>query len=113
MLLAGQKSGIVHALDPDKEGAILWQTRVGKGGTSGGVQWGMAADGAQVYAATSDMDRKFQNRPLDPQRFVVDRNAAAASPRSGLPTAPRRGRPRRFPARPTRPPAAIRRTRRR
>ena len=75
VLLAGQKSGIVHALDPDKEGAILWQTRVGKGGTSGGVQWGMAADGAQVYAATSDMDRKFQNRPLDPQRFVVDRNA--------------------------------------
>ena len=30
---------------------------------------------AQVYAATSDMDRMFQNRPLDPQRFVVDRNA--------------------------------------
>ena len=75
VILAGQKSGIVHALDPDKQGAILWQTRVGKGGTSGGVQWGMAADGEQVYAATSDMDRTFQNRPLDPQRFVVDRNA--------------------------------------
>jgi polyvinyl alcohol dehydrogenase (cytochrome) len=75
VLLAGQKSGIVHALDPDKEGAVLWQTRVGKGGTSGGVQWGMAADGSQIYAATSDMDRVFQNRPLDPQRFVVNRNA--------------------------------------
>jgi polyvinyl alcohol dehydrogenase (cytochrome) len=75
MLLAGQKSGIVHALDPDKQGAILWQTRVGKGGTSGGVQWGMAADQRQVYAAVSDMNRTFQNRPLDPQRFVVDREA--------------------------------------
>jgi polyvinyl alcohol dehydrogenase (cytochrome) len=74
VILAGQKSGVVHALDPDKEGAVLWQTRVGKGGTSGGVQWGMAADGQQVYAATSDMARTFQNRPLDPQRFVVDRN---------------------------------------
>ena len=74
VILAGQKSGVVHAIDPDKEGAILWQTRVGKGGTSGGVQWGMAVDGTQVYAATSDMARKFQNRPLDPQRFVVDRN---------------------------------------
>jgi polyvinyl alcohol dehydrogenase (cytochrome) len=74
ILLAGQKSGIVHALDPDKEGAILWQTRVGKGGTSGGVQWGMAADAERVYAAVSDMDRTFQNRPLDPQRFFVDRN---------------------------------------
>lgn len=74
VLLAGQKSGIVHALDPDKQGAVLWQTRVGKGGTSGGVQWGMSADGTQVYAASSDMDRVFQNRPLDPQRFVVNRN---------------------------------------
>lgn len=74
VLLAGQKSGIVHALDPDKQGAILWQTRVGKGGTSGGVQWGMSADATHVYAASSDMDRVFQNRPLDPQRFVVNRD---------------------------------------
>lgn len=73
ILLAGQKSGIVHAIDPDRPDAILWQTRVGKGGTSGGVQWGMAADGQQVYAAVSDMDRTFQIRPLNPQRFVVDR----------------------------------------
>ncbi len=75
VLLAGQKSGVVHAIDPDKQGAILWQTRVGKGGTSGGIQWGMASDGQLVYAASSDMDRVFQNRPLDPQRFVVDRKA--------------------------------------
>jgi polyvinyl alcohol dehydrogenase (cytochrome) len=73
VLLAGQKSGIVFALDPDRKGDILWQTRVGKGGTSGGVQWGMAADSQRVYAAVSDMDRTFQNRPLDPQRFVVER----------------------------------------
>jgi polyvinyl alcohol dehydrogenase (cytochrome) len=73
ILLAGQKSGVVHAIDPDRPDVILWQTRVGKGGTSGGVQWGMAADGQQVYAAVSDMDRTFQIRPLNPQRFVVDR----------------------------------------
>jgi polyvinyl alcohol dehydrogenase (cytochrome) len=35
----------------------------------------MAADQRQVYAAVSDMNRTFQNRPLDPQRFVVDREA--------------------------------------
>jgi polyvinyl alcohol dehydrogenase (cytochrome) len=74
VILAGQKSGVVHAMDPDKEGAILWQTRVGKGGTSGGIQWGMAVDGTQVYAASSDMARTFQNRPLSAQRFVVERN---------------------------------------
>jgi polyvinyl alcohol dehydrogenase (cytochrome) len=58
VLLAGQKSGVVYALDPDRKGAILWQTRVGKGGTGGGVQWGMASDGQKVYAAVSDMVRK-------------------------------------------------------
>jgi len=58
VLLAGQKSGVVYALDPEHKGAILWQTRVGKGGTNGGVQWGMASDGQQVYAAVSDLVRK-------------------------------------------------------
>src|SRR6185437_8064313 len=41
VLLAGQKSGMVYALDPARKGEILWQTRVGRGGTNGGVQWGM------------------------------------------------------------------------
>jgi polyvinyl alcohol dehydrogenase (cytochrome) len=58
VLLAGQKSGVVYALDPDRKGEILWQTRVGKGGTNGGVQWGMASDGQNVYAAVSDLVRK-------------------------------------------------------
>ena len=58
VLLAGQKSGVVYALDPDRKGEVLWQTRVGKGGTNGGVQWGMASDGQKVYAAVSDLVRK-------------------------------------------------------
>jgi polyvinyl alcohol dehydrogenase (cytochrome) len=56
-LVAGQKSGIVHALDPDNNGEILWQTRVGQGGTMGGVQWGSAADSQNVYVANSDIGR--------------------------------------------------------
>jgi polyvinyl alcohol dehydrogenase (cytochrome) len=56
-LLAGQKSGIVHALDPDKQGEVLWQVRVGKGGTMGGVQWGSAADQSNIYVAVSDIKR--------------------------------------------------------
>lgn len=55
ILVAGQKSGVVYALDPDAKGKILWQTRVGKGGLNGGVQWGMASDGQKVYAAVSDV----------------------------------------------------------
>ena len=57
VLVAGQKSGVVHALDPDRNGEILWQERVGKGGINGGVQWGSAADAANVYVALSDLGR--------------------------------------------------------
>jgi polyvinyl alcohol dehydrogenase (cytochrome) len=55
ILAAGQKSGVVYALDPDQRGKILWQTRVAKGGVNGGVEWGMASDGQQIYAAASDL----------------------------------------------------------
>jgi polyvinyl alcohol dehydrogenase (cytochrome) len=54
-LIAGQKSGVVHAIDPDRDGAILWQRRIGRGGTLGGVQWGSATDGENVYVALSDV----------------------------------------------------------
>jgi len=57
IVAAGQKSGVVYALDPDQKGKILWQTRVGKGGVNGGIEWGMASDGQQVYAAISDLPR--------------------------------------------------------
>jgi polyvinyl alcohol dehydrogenase (cytochrome) len=69
LLLAGQKSGVVYAFDPEKNGAILWQSRVGQGGINGGVQWGMASDGQHVYAATSDVvvTRTATTRVLDPK----------------------------------------------
>jgi polyvinyl alcohol dehydrogenase (cytochrome) len=56
LLLAGQKSGMVHALDPDKRGAIVWQTRIGRGGALGGIEWGLAADSENVYAPLSDIN---------------------------------------------------------
>lgn len=52
--VAGQKSGVVWALDPDDDGALLWSTAVGKGSTLGGVHWGMASDGRYAYAPVSD-----------------------------------------------------------
>ena len=55
ILVAGQKSGVVYALDPEAKGKILWLTRAGKGGLNGGVQWGMASDEQKVYAAVSDV----------------------------------------------------------
>jgi polyvinyl alcohol dehydrogenase (cytochrome) len=54
-LVIAQKSGMVHALDPDKKGAVLWQMRASQGSALGGSQWGSAADGQNFYVATSDV----------------------------------------------------------
>jgi polyvinyl alcohol dehydrogenase (cytochrome) len=54
-LIVGQKSGVLHSLDPDRQGEVLWQTKLGKGGVLGGLQWGSAADQDVVYAALSDL----------------------------------------------------------
>ena len=76
MLFAGQKSGVVYALDPDRKGEIVWQTRVGKGSTNGGVQWGMASDGQNIYAAVSDVARIRRSNPdpTDPNTALLDPN---------------------------------------
>jgi polyvinyl alcohol dehydrogenase (cytochrome) len=55
ILVAGQKSGVVTAIDPDRSGEIVWQKRVGAGGSLGGVEWGIAADQSNVYVALSDV----------------------------------------------------------
>ncbi len=65
VVVAGQKSGVVHALDP-ATGKVLWQTRIGKGGMLGGVHWGMATDGHSVYAANADNSYAIDGR--DPER---------------------------------------------
>ena len=62
-LIAGQKSGVVHAVDPDRGGAIRWQKAVGKGSRLGGIQWGTAYDGSRIYVAVSDI---FTPPPMQP-----------------------------------------------
>lgn len=54
-LIAGQKSGVVHALDPEREASTIWQARVGQGGILGGIEWGPAADDKNIYVALSDV----------------------------------------------------------
>ncbi|MCB1854328.1 MAG: PQQ-binding-like beta-propeller repeat protein [Halieaceae bacterium] len=72
LLLAGQKSGDVYALDTD--GRLLWQQQVSNAGigpdlhqstTNGGVHWGMALAGERLLVAAADPERV---RPLyDPK----------------------------------------------
>lgn len=76
ILVAGQKSGVIYALDPEKKGDILWQARIASPaanvGPSVGVQWGMASDGQRVYGATSAYARTRPTDPLDTRRNILD-----------------------------------------
>lgn len=55
LIVIGQKSGVAFAMDPDHDGAIVWQYRAGRGGALGGLEWGAAADGERAYFAVSDI----------------------------------------------------------
>jgi polyvinyl alcohol dehydrogenase (cytochrome) len=54
LIIAGQKLGVVYALDPDNEGALVWKNKIGRGGFAGGVHWGMAASPERIYAPNAD-----------------------------------------------------------
>jgi polyvinyl alcohol dehydrogenase (cytochrome) len=55
LLIAGQKSGVVYALDPDRRGQVVWRYRAGGGSGLGGIQWGVAADRSRAYAPVADI----------------------------------------------------------
>jgi polyvinyl alcohol dehydrogenase (cytochrome) len=54
LLLTAQKSGVVYALDPDRQGKIIWKIRIAKGGREGGVEWGGAEGEGVAYFPVSD-----------------------------------------------------------
>jgi len=53
LIVLPQKSAIAFALDPDRNGELVWQRAFGKGSGLGG-QWGGAADGTNFYTGTND-----------------------------------------------------------
>jgi polyvinyl alcohol dehydrogenase (cytochrome) len=72
LVIGGQKSGLVHALDPDT-GTLVWQTRVGRGGIQGGVHFGMAAAGGQLFVPITDMaDGRTYDNPARPGVHALD-----------------------------------------
>jgi len=66
ILVVGQKNGFVYGLDPEDDGAIVWQRKIGLGGYAGGIHWGLATDGKTVFAPNADTD--FIGR-FDDERF--------------------------------------------
>jgi polyvinyl alcohol dehydrogenase (cytochrome) len=66
LLLAGQKSGAVHALDPDADGALVWSRRVSQGSWLGGVHFGMALAGDRLLVPINDPEWRvpgYEPRP--------------------------------------------------
>lgn len=54
LVITGNKSSIVYAMDPDT-GKTVWETpKLGSGSALGGVEWGTATDGKVVYAPLAD-----------------------------------------------------------
>ena len=66
VLAVGHKNGTAFALDPDNQGALLWETRVGRGSIQGGVHFGMAAEGERLYVPMNDMNNTRNGDFLDP-----------------------------------------------
>ena len=74
LVVSGQKSGFVHALNPET-GELVWQTQVGRGGIQGGIHFGMAAVGDKILVPISDMtDGREYDFPDRPGMHAVDAN---------------------------------------
>ena len=74
LVVAGQKSGFVHAVDL-KTGQVVWQTRVGRGGIQGGIHFGIAAAGQTLLVPISDMaDGRTYPDPDKPGMHALDAN---------------------------------------
>ena len=61
ILLVASKDGMLYALDPDQNGEVIWETRVGRiiqirGPSFGGVEHGIAADAERAYVPIADID---------------------------------------------------------
>ncbi|MDC0598767.1 PQQ-binding-like beta-propeller repeat protein [Gammaproteobacteria bacterium] len=72
VLLAGQKSGVLWALDPDNNGALLWSLDVGPGGPLGGIHWGMAFDGERVFVPINQVGAPGEDPDREPGFHAVD-----------------------------------------
>ena len=55
VLLVGQKSGQIYALDPDRNGKVIWSQRLSSGGPLGGIEFGLSADDDKLFVPISDL----------------------------------------------------------
>ena len=71
-VFAGQKSGWVHAVDPD-DGHLLWKTRVGRGGLMGGIYFGLATAKDMLFVPVNDApDGSAHDEAAKPGLYALD-----------------------------------------
>jgi len=58
LLLAGQKSGTLWALEPET-GKVVWRRDIGSGGPMGGIHWGIAFEKDVIFAPISNVGRQM------------------------------------------------------
>jgi polyvinyl alcohol dehydrogenase (cytochrome) len=78
VLLAGQKSGEVFALNPDPtsaDGEVLWRNRISLGTTNGGIHWGMAVSGQRLIVPVADPERDRPGYVPRPGLYALDINS--------------------------------------
>ncbi len=75
VLLAGQKSGEVFALNPDTnnpDGEVFWRKRISLGTTNGGIHWGMAVSGQRLVVPVADPEREREGYTPRPGLYALD-----------------------------------------
>ncbi|MEZ4279028.1 MAG: PQQ-binding-like beta-propeller repeat protein [Myxococcota bacterium] len=58
LLLAGQKAGLLHALDP-ATGRLVWKKRIVRGGPQGGIRYGLSGRDGVVYVPSMTEGDEF------------------------------------------------------
>jgi polyvinyl alcohol dehydrogenase (cytochrome) len=72
LVVSGQKSGWVYAMNPD-DGSLVWKTRVGRGGISAGIYFGMSSHDGKVFVPIGDLpDGKTYEEPAQPGLYALD-----------------------------------------
>ena len=71
LLIAGQKSGLLHVLDP-ATGKPVWTKRIVRGGPQGGIRYGMASrDGVLYVPSMAEDDERGERRESLPGVFAL------------------------------------------
>ena len=76
-VIGPQKSGVVHAINPDS-GKLIWKRKLGRGGLHGGIHFGVAVADDKVFVPISDApdNRSYTDSP-SPGLFALDLSTGA------------------------------------